>query len=202
MLRWYVAPADALIAFLVACRPATGDRTMTVNDAERCRKMPKACPDPPRRTHTEPCFMERNRKDAATLETHAPMRYCAICCASAMLAHEAWVMPLTLAHEALPLFAAVCGLLVLCLRHFMPLCRLTNDKIDKKICRNIYVICNITHYNLFSSPLKYLFTNSPKTGHWLRQNRPTTRGRQSRKSASRASPNERKRKDSDEVARM
>ena len=59
---------------------------------------------------------------------------------------------------------------------FVPFASLQTTKSDKKIYRNIYVICNITHYNLFSSPLKYLFAKHPKIGlrkhekeHWLRQ---------------------------------
>ena len=58
----------------------------------------------------------------------------------------------------------VCGLALLRAYGVYALCKLKNDKIDKKIHRNIYVICNITHYKIFSSPLKYLFTKHPISG--------------------------------------
>lgn len=84
MSRWYVALADADADADTARRPATdqrpatSDRTMMTNDAEsvpdraptrrRRGQTPRRRAAPPR-AHTEPTFMERNRKDIATLET-------------------------------------------------------------------------------------------------------------------------------------
>lgn len=59
----------------------------------------------------------------------------------------------------------VCGLALPRAYGIYTLCKLKNDKIDKKIYRNIYVICNITYYKIFSSPLKYLFIKHPISGY-------------------------------------
>lgn len=93
--------------------------------------------------------MERYRKDADALETPSFTAQPAPLCAP-----NAYGMPVF--GLALPAPAVLCAL-----------CKLKNDKIDKKICRNIYVICNITHYKIFSSPLKSLFTQHPISGTGL-----------------------------------
>lgn len=162
----------------------------------KCRPRP---PPPrraaaPRRHHTEPCFMERNRTDVATLETlrlHIRARQCAThqCACALRYASALCLVPvLALARLGYAVFAPflcpVFGLLVLRLPCFVPFASLQMTKSDKKICRNIYVICNITYYKIFSSPLKYLFTKHPISG----MRKPAKGASQGHRKHKRASP--------------
>lgn len=171
-----------------ARRPANaGDRPAT--DRESAPR-----PPPPRRRAaprpSEPRFMERNRTDVATLET-LRLRIRTRLCAAALRAWACARGLASLCHACTPclcfafvlahgisqaspccallryaFFAAPFRPLDASLALFVPYTSLQMTKSDKKICRNIYVICNITHYNLFSSPLKYLFTKHPISGQW------------------------------------
>lgn len=174
-IRWYVALA--LVCCTGMSRLPTSDRPATSDQ----RIMPTYRPDRPTAPTARLTAAKRRRRPAARPPPSRTVLYgaqsqrriharnprtctCAICCTYAMLAHDACASHLCACTprftHSLPRFRPLGASLAL----FCALCRLTNDKIDKKICRNIYVICNITHYNLFSSPLKYLFTNSHKTG--------------------------------------
>ena len=74
MLHWYVALAGTLAGI-----PLTlADTARTMKGGQMPRRAAKMPPEAaavpprraaPRRRHTEPCFMERNRTDVATLET-------------------------------------------------------------------------------------------------------------------------------------
>ena len=113
---------------LVACLDGVTDQRPTSDRVtDEARPVPVPVPVP---AHTEPCFMERNRKDVATLETlrtRATHALC-LCCTRVVLAHEAWAMPLMLARLRFALLRCACRPLDALFTAFCALCKLTNYK--------------------------------------------------------------------------